>query len=200
VTLPGPELPLGAVAPLDSPPSDDEPLLDELLPWEVPFCEVLPDEECWADPPEAPGVLAELPPGSPSAMTPAAAALSTAAVTVATRTRAWPRSRSAAARRTSRAGDLPPPADPAGASEAGGTGIPGGPAQAQEVGWLPEAGYPSGPGEPARPGGPAGPVVAAESAGPGPPPGHAAGRAAAGGMGDGGSPGGPPLLFSCVMP
>jgi hypothetical protein len=46
VTLPGPELPEGAVAPLDSPPSDDELLLDEPLPLEVPPCEVLPDEEC----------------------------------------------------------------------------------------------------------------------------------------------------------
>jgi hypothetical protein len=182
VTLPGPELPLGAVAPLDSPPSDeelpDEPLLDEPLPVEVPPCEVLPDEECWADPPEVPEVLAELPPGSPSAMTPAAAALSTAAVTVATRTRACPRSRSAAARCTFRAGA----------------------AQAQETGWLPGAGCPAGPGPPARPGGPAGPVVTAESAGPGPPPGHAAGRAAAGGIGVGGPPDGPPLVLSCVMP
>lgn len=84
MTLPGPELPLGAVAPLPSPRSDDpppdDPLPDELLP-----CDVLPDEACWADPPEVPD---ELPAGSPIAMTPAAAALSTAAVTVATRMRA----------------------------------------------------------------------------------------------------------------
>ena len=45
-----------------------------------------------------------------------------------------------------------------------------------------------------------GPAAAAESAGPGPPPGHVAGRAAAGSMEDGGSPGEPPPLFSCVMP
>ena len=50
MTLPVPELLEGAVAPLDSPPSDeelpDEPLLDELLPLEVPPCEELLDEEC----------------------------------------------------------------------------------------------------------------------------------------------------------
>ena len=50
MTLPGPELPLGAVAPLDSPPSDDElpedELPDELLPDEVPPCLVLPEEAC----------------------------------------------------------------------------------------------------------------------------------------------------------
>jgi hypothetical protein len=45
VTLPGPELPLGAVAPLDSPPSDDE-LPDDELPDDVLPCSVLPDEEC----------------------------------------------------------------------------------------------------------------------------------------------------------
>jgi hypothetical protein len=164
VTLPGPELPLGAVAPLDSPPSDDElpddELPDELLPDDVLPCLVLPVEACCADPPDVPEVLAELPPGSPSAMTPAAAALSTAAVTVAARTRAWPRSRSATARRTSRGG----------------------------------GGGPAGPGEPARPGGTAGPVVAAESAGPVPPPG-----CAAGGMGNAGPSAGPPLDVSGVM-
>ena len=50
MTLPGPELPLGAVAPPDRPPSDDElpedELPDELLPDEVPPCLVLPEEAC----------------------------------------------------------------------------------------------------------------------------------------------------------
>ena len=50
MTLPGPELPLGAVAPLPSPWSDDplpdDPLLDELLPDDPLPCDVLPDEEC----------------------------------------------------------------------------------------------------------------------------------------------------------
>ena len=45
MTLPGPELPEGAVAPLDSPPSDDE-LPDDELPDEVLPCLVLPDEAC----------------------------------------------------------------------------------------------------------------------------------------------------------
>lgn len=125
MTLLGPELPEGAVAPLDSPPSDDE-LPDELLPDEVLPCLELPEEACWADPPEVPEVLAELPAGSPSAITPAAAALSTAAVTVAARTRAWPRSRSAAARRTSRAGKPRLAAGSAEGTEPGRTGIPGG--------------------------------------------------------------------------
>jgi hypothetical protein len=130
VTLPGPELPLGAVAPLESPPSDDElpddELPDELLPDDVLPCLVLPDGACWADPPEVPGVLAELPPGSPSAMTPAAAALSTAAVTVAARTRAWPRSRSATARRTSRAAKPWPAGDSREGPGPGGPGFAGG--------------------------------------------------------------------------
>ena len=162
MTLPGPELPLGAVAPLDSPPSDDE-LPDELppdepVPPDVLLCVPVPDEECWADPP-----LVEpddAPPGSPSAMTAAAAALSTAAVTVAARTRVWPRSRSATARRTSRGG----------------------------------GGGPAGPEKPARPGGIGGPVVAAGSAGPGPPPG-----CAAGGTGSAGPSAGPPLDVAGVM-
>ena len=42
MTLPGPELPLGAVAPLDSPPSDDElpdePPPDEPVPPDVLLC------------------------------------------------------------------------------------------------------------------------------------------------------------------
>ena len=50
MTLPGPELPLGAVAPLPSPWPDellpDDPLLDELLPDDPLPCDVLPDEEC----------------------------------------------------------------------------------------------------------------------------------------------------------
>ena len=71
-------------------------------------------------------MLAELPPGSPSAMTPAAAALSTAAVTVAARTRAWPRSRSATARRTSRAAKPWPAGGSMGGTGPGGTGITGG--------------------------------------------------------------------------
>jgi hypothetical protein len=72
-----------------------------------------------------PEVLAELPPGSPSAMTPAAAALSTAAVTVAARTRAWPRSLSATARRTSRAAEPWPAGGSMEGTEPGGPGTGG---------------------------------------------------------------------------
>ena len=111
-------------------------------------------------------------------MTPAAAALSTAAVTVAARTRAWPRSRSATARRTSRPGR--------------GGGGPRGPRAADRdsgragearKGVPPEAGAPPGLGSRPGPAGLPGPWWRLDPPGPAR---HPAAPAAAGGTGDGG--------------
>jgi hypothetical protein len=119
VTLPEPELDVGADGALDSPLPDVEllelpPVFDvlelpvlELPVLELPVLELPVDDEPVLDELlellPVPGEVAELEaaPGRAKATAPAATALTTPAVTVTARSRACPRSRAATARRVS---------------------------------------------------------------------------------------------------